>query len=178
MGFCCVTENIETPNERCSLNYMFLKSRQNSWKITVKDFCSFTKNDLLRTYSSTVFAIIRYLLLHFWEFVGDCFRKYICCCGPTGEWSLRASAIRTGYYLVNKIAVRTPFFTEYLRWLCLFKIMNYNVYKQHWDTYSGPCQTSKMVHFAAIINNWKLLPIFAKYSILNVWQGSEYTSDT
>ena len=40
---------------------------------------------------------------------------------------------------------------------------------------SEPCQAYRIVHFAKIINTCKLLTIFAKYSILEVWQGSEYT---
>ena len=39
-----------------------------------------------------------------------------------------------------------------------------------------PCQTSKTEHFATRVNGWKLLTIFAKSSILDVWQGSEYAS--
>ena len=43
--------------------------------------------------------------------------------------------------------------------------------KSEW--YVEPCQTSKMEHFARV-NGWKLLTIFAKSSILDVWQDSEY----
>ena len=39
---------------------------------------------------------------------------------------------------------------------------------------SEPCQTSKTERFAKTANNWKPLTIFAKCSILDVWQGSEY----
>ena len=42
--------------------------------------------------------------------------------------------------------------------------------------YSEPCQTSKMECFAKIVNGLKLLIIFAKRSVLDVWQGSKYTS--
>ena len=34
------------------------------------------------------------------------------------------------------------------------------------ETYSEPCITSKMEHFAKIVNVFKLLTIFRKYSIL------------
>ena len=44
------------------------------------------------------------------------------------------------------------------------------------QTYTESCQIFKMVLFAKIVNDWKLLSIFAKSSILVVWQGSEYTS--
>ena len=44
------------------------------------------------------------------------------------------------------------------------------------EAYSEACQTSKMELFAKTINGWKSLTIFAKISILDVWQGSEYTS--
>ena len=42
--------------------------------------------------------------------------------------------------------------------------------------YSEPCQTSKVELSLKIANGWKLLTISAKSSILDVWQGSEYTS--
>ena len=32
-----------------------------------------------------------------------------------------------------------------------------------------------MESFAKIVNNWKLLNVFTKHSILDDWQGSEYT---
>ena len=38
---------------------------------------------------------------------------------------------------------------------------------------SEPCQTSKIKHFAKIINGLFLLTIFTKRTILDVWQGSE-----
>ena len=40
---------------------------------------------------------------------------------------------------------------------------------------SEPWRTPKM-DFAKIMNDWKALNIFAKRSILDVWQDSEYTS--
>ena len=40
--------------------------------------------------------------------------------------------------------------------------------------YSEPSQTSKMELFSKIVNGGKLLAIFPKSSILDVWQGSEY----
>ena len=42
--------------------------------------------------------------------------------------------------------------------------------------YSEPCQTSKMVRFAKIVNNCNPLTISTTYSILDVLQGSEYDS--
>ena len=33
-----------------------------------------------------------------------------------------------------------------------------------------------MEHFAKIVNGFQALTIFAKHSILDVWQGSEYVS--
>ena len=42
------------------------------------------------------------------------------------------------------------------------------------QTYSEPCQTFRMVLLAKIVNAWKSLTIFAKGSILDVWQGFEY----
>ena len=44
------------------------------------------------------------------------------------------------------------------------------------EAYSEPCQTSKIESFAKIVNGFMPLTIFAKRSILDVWQGSEYAS--
>ena len=42
---------------------------------------------------------------------------------------------------------------------------------------SESCQTSKMALFAKINKNKKPFTIFAKISILDVWQGSAYASE-
>ena len=42
--------------------------------------------------------------------------------------------------------------------------------------YSETSQTSKMGRFTNWVNGINLLTIFAKRSILHVWQGSEYAS--
>ena len=47
----------------------------------------------------------------------------------------------------------------------------------HPEAYSEPYQTSKIEFFAKAVNDWKLLTIFEKSSILVVWKSSEYTSD-
>ena len=48
---------------------------------------------------------------------------------------------------------------------------------QHTNLIRGVFRTlSKMKCFAKIVNGWKLLTIFAKLFILDVWQGSEYAS--
>ena len=44
------------------------------------------------------------------------------------------------------------------------------------ETYSEQCRTSKMKRFAEIVYTCKVLTIFAKRSILDVWHGSEYAS--
>ena len=44
------------------------------------------------------------------------------------------------------------------------------------QTYSEQCQTYKMECFANIDNDFQPLTIFAKRSILGVWEDSEYTS--
>ena len=41
---------------------------------------------------------------------------------------------------------------------------------------SKPCQISKMERFAKTVKGFKSLTIFAKCCMLDVWQGSEYTS--
>ena len=45
-----------------------------------------------------------------------------------------------------------------------------------WQPYSQPCQISKTELFLKIVNVWRLLVIFARSSILDVWHCSEYTS--
>ena len=42
------------------------------------------------------------------------------------------------------------------------------------EAYSEPYQISKMEFFAKIFNGLKLLTVFAKISILDIWQGFEY----
>ena len=42
--------------------------------------------------------------------------------------------------------------------------------------YLEPCQTSKMERFVKTVNDSMLLTIFAKGTILDVSQGSEYAS--
>ena len=43
--------------------------------------------------------------------------------------------------------------------------------------FSQPCQTSNMERFAKIANGFQPLTIFAKHSILDVWQSSENTHE-
>ena len=43
------------------------------------------------------------------------------------------------------------------------------------EVYSETCQVSSIEHFAEIVNS-RFLDIFAKSTILDIWQGSEYTS--
>ena len=40
--------------------------------------------------------------------------------------------------------------------------------------YPEPCQTSKIELFARVFKGFRSLNIFAKYSIFDIWQGSEY----
>ena len=42
--------------------------------------------------------------------------------------------------------------------------------------YSEPCQTSKIKCMAKIVKDFKPLSIFTKRFILDIWQGSEYSS--
>ena len=48
--------------------------------------------------------------------------------------------------------------------------------KRWFKAYSEHCQTSKMERFENIIEGFEPLTVFAKRSILDVWQGSEYAS--
>ena len=44
------------------------------------------------------------------------------------------------------------------------------------EAYPEPCQTSKIDCFVKIVNGLNLLNFFVRHSILDVWQGSKYTS--
>ena len=44
------------------------------------------------------------------------------------------------------------------------------------ETHPEPCQISKTERFAKIVNEKKLLITFAKRSVLDVWESSEYAS--
>ena len=44
------------------------------------------------------------------------------------------------------------------------------------EAYSEPCRTSKTERFAQIVNGFQWLTVFAKRSILDAWQVSEYVS--
>ena len=44
------------------------------------------------------------------------------------------------------------------------------------ETYLEPCQKSNMELFAKIANGWKPSTIFAKSSILDIWESSNYAS--
>ena len=44
------------------------------------------------------------------------------------------------------------------------------------EAYSEHCQTFKMERFEKIVEGFELLTVFAKRSILDVWQGSECAS--
>ena len=46
------------------------------------------------------------------------------------------------------------------------------------EAYSEPCQTSILVLFVKIVNRWLSLTVFAKSSILDILQGSEYVSES
>ena len=46
----------------------------------------------------------------------------------------------------------------------------------HPAAYSEPCQTTNMEYFAKIVNDFQRLAIFAKRSILDIWEGCEYAN--
>ena len=71
------------------------------------------------------------------------------------------------------------FFSVFFRsvLICLLKLL-YFIYIVMLisETYSEPCETSKVEFFAKIVNGLESLTIFVKNSILGIWQGSEYGS--
>ena len=46
------------------------------------------------------------------------------------------------------------------------------------EAYSEPSETSKMECFEEKVNSFEPLTSFAKRSILYIWQGSKYASET
>ena len=44
------------------------------------------------------------------------------------------------------------------------------------ETYWEPCQTTKIENFVTLVNGVYPFTTFAKCSILDIWQGSEYAS--
>ena len=48
---------------------------------------------------------------------------------------------------------------------------------KHPEEYLEPCRTFKVKHFAKKVNSFLALTNFKKHSILDLWQGSEYSSD-
>ena len=69
--------------------------------------------------------------------------------------------------LVKEVKTALFLFNLLLTYLINFKLRELEVYLE-------PCHTSKMDRFAKIVNSYKPLTIFAKRSILDIWQGSEY----
>ena len=78
--------------------------------------------------------------------------------------------------LSTKVKYLIPYTNVY------WNIIRLEYYKLSWQGYilqrriQNPCQISKMKLFAKIVNCWKVLTIFAKISISDVWLGSEYAS--
>ena len=70
----------------------------------------------------------------------------------------------------NSFARIIQYPVKHLRWLFFRKSLLAS------EANSGSCQTYKIELFAKIVKN-KKLTIFAKTSILGVWQGSEYASE-
>ena len=60
-----------------------------------------------------------------------------------------------------------------MRYLGLYEMFLTEYYPKNSEAYSEPCQTSKMERFLKIFNG---LTIFAKHSILDIWQRSEHAS--
>ena len=58
----------------------------------------------------------------------------------------------------------------------MFWLFSLNIFMSVAESYSEPCQTSKMKCFPKRVNGQKPLSIFTKHSILDAWQGSAYDS--
>ena len=72
-------------------------------------------------------------------------------------------------------------FRTFLNTLLLY-VYHHSSYTWHYtgfclyipETYTEPCQVSKMGYFAKIVNGFQALTIFYKTLYLDVWQGSKY----
>ena len=53
----------------------------------------------------------------------------------------------------------------------------FEIFQQGTEAYSEPSQTYKMERFVKTVSGQKPLIIFTKRSILDAWQGSEYTTE-
>ena len=95
-------------------------------------------------------------------------------------WYGRASFAGKSFDYVVRVVSSVSSYLVYLCSLpesCHRKVCIFLFFMVYWrEAYSEPCQTSKIVLFAKIVNEWKLLTIFEKCSILDVWQHSEYSS--
>ena len=69
--------------------------------------------------------------------------------------------------MFNRV-LNTSLLLHYLSFLP-YRSISFHRSRKKSEAYSEPCQTSKMKCFAKIINGLKLLTIFAKRSILDVW---------
>ena len=65
------------------------------------------------------------------------------------------------------VSIRNPFLPKTSKMFFEFTLRHLSEYSEH-------SQTSRMEHFVRKVSNWKLLNIFRKRSILDVWLGSEY----
>ena len=90
---------------------------------------------------------------------------------------------RCGFFIVDFKHISTLFCCFYC-WLwtskyCMVRFFKKSVKKiSHTEAYSEPYQISKMERFGEIVNGFLPLTIFAKRTILDIWQSSQYASNT
>ena len=65
-----------------------------------------------------------------------------------------------------------------MAWFLFDRGIRHERVKEQPESYSEPGQTSKMNIFAKIVNGYELFTIFVKDSIVDVWQWSEYITDS
>ena len=71
------------------------------------------------------------------------------------------------------------FWNEYVTWPeHIVKIVHIIFSNHFWAKFKGILRTSMVDYFVKINKDFQLLNVFAKHSILDVWQGSEYASET
>ena len=78
---------------------------------------------------------------------------------------------RRDFWPVTHFKAVLPFFDNNF-WISAIVITEYR------DAFTEPYQTCKMKLFVMIVNGWKSLTVFARSSTWDVWQGSEYISDS
>ena len=97
-------------------------------------------------------------------------------CFPVNFTFNRLSCIFQNLVKTKRIVENAHCWVSFAFVAILQKKLSASVMRHHTETYSDIYQTSNMKCFVKIVSDFLPLPIFAKHSILNVWQGHECAS--